>query len=72
YNVPTTESELTVATDDALQQQLADVKFEIQPVGQFDWIRTDSPGSEMRRLLILAICLIGAFEQFMAYRLSYH
>lgn len=72
YNVPTAEGLLAIADDESIRRQLGNVEVQIQPPGEFSWIRADAPGSEMRWLLIVALCLIGMFEQFMAYRLSYH
>ncbi|MCA9087036.1 MAG: BatA domain-containing protein [Planctomycetaceae bacterium] len=72
FNVPASEGELAIADDDDLRRQLGNVEVEIQAAGEYNWIRAESPGSEIRWLLVVALCVIGMCEQLMAYRLSYH
>ncbi|MCA9079204.1 MAG: BatA and WFA domain-containing protein [Planctomycetaceae bacterium] len=72
FNVPAEEGELELANEENLRRQLGNIEVEIQAPGEFNWIRSDSPGSEIRWLLIVALCLIGICEQLLAYRLSYH
>lgn len=73
FNVPAEEGALAVTTDDQLRRQLGtEVDYSIQAFGKLDWIRSDSPGSEMRWLILIALCVIGMLEQWLAYRLSYH
>jgi hypothetical protein len=72
YNVPPEEGRLEIADDNALHRTLGEVKATIQSAGSFEWIRSDSPGSELRRWLLWMLILIGMVEQALAYRLSYH
>lgn len=72
YNVPPEEGRLEIATDEVLRRQLGNVEATIQAAGSFEWIRSDSPGSEVRRWLLWMLILIGIAEQALAYRLSYH
>lgn len=72
YNVPAEEGRLEIATNEALRRQLGEAKGTIQEAGSFEWIRSDSPGSEVRRWLLWMLILIGMAEQALAYRLSYH
>jgi hypothetical protein len=44
----------------------------IQPAGVFDWIRSESPGEDIRWFVLTLLVVFGACEQAMAYRLSYH
>jgi len=72
YNVPPQEGQLELASEEILRRQLGDVEATIQAAGSFEWIRSDSPGSEIRRWLLWLLVLIGMAEQALAYRLSYH
>jgi len=73
YNVPIRESDLGVASDDQVRQQIGgDVRIEIQPPGDYRWIEGKDAGQDVRRmLLVLLVCTLLA-EQALAYRLSYH
>lgn len=71
-NVPAREGALALMEDDALLQELGEeVSVEIQPAGTFDWIRSESPGSEVRWLLLVLLGVICIAEQMLASRLSY-
>jgi len=71
-NVPAVEGALALAADNDLLRELGDVqRISIQPAGSFEWIRSDSPGSEMRWLLLVGLALFSLFEQALASRLSY-
>lgn len=73
YNVPVSESDLDVATDEQVRQQIGgDVRVEIQAPGDYRWIEGKDAGQDVRRvLLVVLVCLLLA-EQALAYRLSYH
>lgn len=72
YNVPISESELPLVKEEQLRRELGeDVAFSLQPFGEFEWIRSESPGYEMRWALLMALLLIGMAEQWMASRFSY-
>lgn len=71
-NVPAEEGALSLVEDQKLLNQLGpDVEIEIQQAGSFDWIRNDSPGSEIRWFLLIALAIICIGEQFLASKLSY-
>lgn len=70
-NVPPVEGALTVLEDSALLKELGpDANVRIQPAGSFDWIRSESPGSEMRWFLLICLALVCIAEQFLSARLS--
>ncbi|QDT33439.1 hypothetical protein Mal48_26920 [Thalassoglobus polymorphus] len=71
-NVPADEGSLAIMNDEALLQELGpDVDIEIQQAGSFDWIRNESPGSEVRWLLLIVLALLCIAEPMLASRLSY-
>ncbi|MEW4490595.1 BatA domain-containing protein [Thalassoglobus sp. JC818] len=71
-NVPPSEGALAIAETDALKNELGlESTIQIHSVGTYDWIRNESPGSEIRWLLLLLIPLLCIAEQFLASRLSY-
>ncbi len=72
YNVPVSESQLALATDEQLKKQLGDTKFTIQSPGALDWIRRESPGEDVRWWILWGLILIGLAEQTLASRVSYH
>ncbi len=73
YNVPDTESNLQLADDADILRELGDgVTITIQPAGSAEWIRSESPGRELRWILLLALAALLSIEQILGYRLSYH
>lgn len=71
-NVPIEESALTLMDDEKLLTQLdEEIDIEIQQPNSFEWIRSDSPGSEVRWFLLVALAVICISEQMLASRLSY-
>ena len=73
YNVPDIESQLKLATDAEIFRELGDgVAVTIQPAGSAEWIRSESPGRELRWLLLVGLALLLSVEQILGYRLSYH
>lgn len=73
YNVPEEESRLAVAADEEIRRQLPQgVEVTIQPAGTVEWIRSESPGRELRWALLAALAAMLLIEQVMSYRLSYH
>ncbi len=73
YNAPVEESDLAIADDDQLRQQVGeDVRLSIQPAGVMDWIRSESPGQDVRWMLLGGLLVLLALEQLLAYRLGYH
>ncbi len=73
YNVPTEESELTVADEEALTQQWGDeINVAIMEGDALDWIRSDPPGQDVRWWLLAGLLLLFVSEQVLAYRLGYH
>jgi hypothetical protein len=72
FNVPAREGELALLDDPGVRRQLGEAPVEIQPAGDFSWIRAESPGADLRWLLIIGLLLLGMFEQALAYRVSYH
>ncbi|SFI58098.1 BatA domain-containing protein [Planctomicrobium piriforme] len=71
-NVPSIEGSLQLADDDALLRELGpETNVKIQQAGSFEWIRSESPGSEVRWFLLVALAIACILEQFLAARLSY-
>lgn len=71
-NVPDEEGDLQLMESAQLLNALsADVEVEIQDAGSFDWIRSDSPGSDVRWYLLVCLALLCIAEQVLASRLSY-
>ncbi|MBX3443946.1 MAG: BatA domain-containing protein [Planctomyces sp.] len=73
YNVPVEESALGIAEDAEIRRGIGEgVEVTIQPAGSFEWIRSESPGRELRMALLGALAAFLMLEQLMSYRLSYH
>ncbi len=73
YNAPTSESDLDLATSDNLRKRLTDAgEVRIQEPGQFQWLQGEEAGSEIRAWLLWMLLGLFLFEQWFAYRLSYH
>ncbi len=73
FNVPAEESLLTLASDEQIRAEAGPMKqLTIQAPGVFDWIRSESPGEDIRWLVLLLLIVFAVCEQAMAYRLSYH
>ncbi len=73
YNVPTEESDLIVADEEALTQQWGEeISVAIQEGDALDWIRNEPPGQDVRWWLLAGLLLLFVGEQVLAYRLGYH
>jgi hypothetical protein len=73
YNVPNGESLLRLADDADILRALGDgVEITIQPAGSAEWIRSDSPGRELRWILLVILAALLSVEQILSHRLSYH
>jgi len=73
YNVPDSESHLKLATDTEILREIGDgIAVTIQPAGSAEWIRSESPGRELRWLLLVGLAVLLSIEQVLGYRLSYH
>jgi hypothetical protein len=73
FNVPSEESQLTLVTDEQIRAEAGPMKqLTIQAPGAFDWIRSESPGEDIRWFVLLLLIVFAVCEQAMAYRLSYH
>jgi hypothetical protein len=73
YNPPVSESDLELATSDSLRKRLAEAgEVHIQEPGQFQWLQGEEAGSEIRAWLLWLLIGLLLFEQWFAYRLSYH
>jgi hypothetical protein len=71
-NVPPIEGALSLADDSSLLRELGETtNVHIQPAGSFEWIRSESPGSEIRWFLLMALAILCILEQALASRLSY-
>jgi len=71
-NVPAAEGALEVLDDQALLRELGpQTSVQIRPAGSFDWIRSESPGSEIRWFLLVTLALVCIGEQILSARLSY-
>lgn len=72
YNVPESESSLTIAEDSEIRREIGDdVEITIQPAGSVEWIRSESPGRELRWALLAGLAMILMLEQVLSHRLSY-
>jgi hypothetical protein len=72
FNVPEHESRLAVADDNEIRKSIGDdVEVSIQPAGTFEWIRSESPGRELRWIILALLAGLFLIEQVLAYRLSY-
>jgi hypothetical protein len=72
-NVPPREGALEIIQEPALLNELgSETSVRIQPAGSFEWIRSESPGSEVRWLLLVLLAVFSILEQALASRLSYH
>lgn len=72
YNVPTTESELSVASTEEMRRRLGNSRIRIQEFGDLSWVQGRQAGQEVRDLILLAILLVLLGEQLLAMRMSYH
>jgi hypothetical protein len=73
FNVPAAEGDLRIVTDAELRAGLGPVRnLTIQPAGAFEWIRSEAPGEDVRRGILMLLVVIIIAEQALAYRLSYH
>lgn len=73
YNAPVSESDLDLASTENLRKRLTDAgEVRIQEPGQFQWLQGEEAGSEIRAWLLWALLGLFLFEQWFAYRLSYH
>lgn len=71
-NTPAKEGALKIMDDEALLRELGpETEIEIQQAGSFDWIRNESPGSEVRWFLLVVLALLCIAEQALASKLSY-
>lgn len=71
-NVPAEEGLLEVVEDQTLMRELGpQTSVQIRSAASFDWIRSESPGAEIRWFLLVALALVCIGEQFLSARLSY-
>ncbi len=71
-NVPAMEGALQIADDTALLRELGtNTAVQIQKAGTFEWIRSESPGAEVRWMLLILLAVVCILEQTLAARLSY-
>ncbi|HWL09906.1 MAG TPA: BatA domain-containing protein [Planctomicrobium sp.] len=71
-NVPATEGALPIADDSSLLRELGtNSTVQIQKAGTFEWIRSESPGSEVRWMLLVLLAVACILEQLLAARLSF-
>jgi len=71
-NVPPSEGAMLIADDTALLRELGNQStVQIQKAGTFEWIRSESPGSEVRWFLLVLLAVVCIAEQFLAARLSF-
>lgn len=72
-NVAPAEGDLKLVSDAELLAAIGPVeRLVVQAPGQFEWIRSESPGEDIRWGLLLLLLGIIFAEQALAYRLSYH
>ena len=57
---------------DILRELGDGVQVTIQPAGSAEWIRSESPGRELRWILLVGLAALLSIEQILGYRLSYH
>ncbi|MDA0806768.1 MAG: BatA domain-containing protein [Planctomycetota bacterium] len=73
FNVPTEESDLSLATTELIRKQLGDnLEILIHEPGEFSWIAGRDAGQEVRFWLIVILFVILLAEQLLACKLSFH
>ena len=73
FNVPTEESDLSLATTELIRKQLGDnLEILIHEPGEFSWIAGRDAGQEIRFWLIVILFVILLAEQLLACKLSFH
>lgn len=73
FNVPTEESDLSLATTELIRRQLGDnLDIQIHEPGEFSWIAGRDAGQEVRFWLLVFLFFILVAEQLLACRLSFH
>jgi hypothetical protein len=73
YNVPTSESDLNLATTAEILNRLSgDVHVHIHEPGTFHWIEGHSAAQEARTFWLALLALALVLEQIFANYLSYH
>ncbi|RPI88336.1 MAG: VWA domain-containing protein, partial [Planctomycetaceae bacterium] len=72
-NVPASESQMQLVESEALRRRLGTgTKIQIHEPGDLSWIRGEESASDLHDYVIVALLVLLALEQAMAYRLSYH
>ncbi|MBD3673772.1 MAG: BatA domain-containing protein [Planctomycetaceae bacterium] len=73
YNPPVTESSLKLLSKDDLEDRVGQSdQIAIQSYDDLSWLQQADAQQEARMSVLAALFLIMMFEQFLAYRLSYH
>jgi hypothetical protein len=73
FNVPADEGDLKLVAGSDVLSALGPVeRLTIQAPGEFDWIRSEAPGEDIRWGLLMLLVAVMIAEQALAYRLSYH
>ncbi len=73
FNVPTEESDLSLATTELMRKQLGDnLEIQIHEPGEFSWIAGRDAGQEVRFWLLVLLFVILLAEQVLACKLSFH
>jgi Aerotolerance regulator N-terminal/von Willebrand factor type A domain len=70
---PDDESDLKIVEEEELRQQIGPgVSVIIQEAETLDWIRSESPGHDVRWWLLAGLLLLFIGEHALAYRVGYH
>lgn len=73
FNVPTEESDLSLAPTELIRKQLGDnLEIQIHEPGEFSWIAGRDAGQEVRFWLLVILFVILLAEQMLACKLSFH
>jgi hypothetical protein len=73
YNVADAESRLNLTSTEFIKRRLgADVKVQIQEVGDFNWVHGEESTREVHDYVLMLLMVVLLGEQALALRLSYH
>jgi len=73
FNVPTEESDLSLAGTELIRNQLGNnLEIQIHEPGEFSWIAGRDAGQEVRFWLLVFLFVILLAEQMLACKLSFH
>lgn len=73
FNVPTSESELELATDEAIAARIGPgTSVAIQSAGDFGWVHAEETGREVHDYVLMGLLVLLLCEQLLSLKLGYH